>query len=100
MLKPRIWLDPGVMISLDPDDISAVFYRKGFFSGWKIINESTTFQDLEMINEKVRSSWGKSIRVVGKLFQQDEPDRYRVMALSLLGEIRLNKSVNEKIRKK
>lgn len=86
--KPRIWIDPGVMISLESDDISAVLYRKGLFSGWKVINESTSPTDVEFTLSKIDQSWGKSIRTMGRIQYLEDPDWYRRRAMNLVHDIR------------
>lgn len=85
MNKPRMWLDSGIMISIDEEfGISAIMYRRGFFARWKIVTDTTSESDISLIIKKIRASHGKSVRSAGDVVLKNESELYRNLAIKEL----------------
>ncbi len=78
----KIWLNPGLMLSVDDnEDLSAIMYRNGIFSKWKIVDESTSRQDLLLVQAKLIDSANKSFRIKGGVIEN-----YMVYAIRTMAE--------------
>ena len=82
----KIWLNPGLMLSVDDNtDLSAIMYRNGIFRKWKIVDESTSLEDLLLVQTKLMESVNKSFRIVGGVIEDFKVPVYGAWAR---GEVR------------
>ena len=87
--KPKIWIDSGLMIALEDNDVSSIFYKKGFFRKWKIINSETIQLDLERVLNKLENSSGKLGKsfMPGSIGKPIDVSKYRFVAKTMIKQL-------------